>query len=211
LGTTIVTTTSTPITIGGTKTPAPTSTANLCQGTQTSCSNSSCSQYVGSINKYAQQSGVPADLIKAIMFNESSCNYNPPSSGAGAFGLMQLKPETANQFKSRCGVSENITSGWLTSSRNSDAVICIGAEYLKSLSSGTCGSSPRNIAAGYNGGSVACQTSVSCAGEVSCDNTPTRKWECLYDDTAKKIPNTGYIETRNYAPKVAYCTTNPGF
>jgi hypothetical protein len=211
LGTTIVTTTSTPITIGGSKTPAPTSATNLCQGTQTSCSNSSCSQYVSSINKYASQTGVPSSLIKAIMFNESSCNYNPPSSGAGAYGLMQIKPETANQFKSRCGVSENITSGWLTSSRNSDAIICIGAEYLKSISSGVCGSSPRNVAAGYNGGTVACERSVSCSGDLSCDGTATKKWECLYDNPAKTVPNTGYEETRKYAPKVAYCASNPGF
>lgn len=198
-----------------TQTPAPTgpggtcpaSGQNLCQGTQTTCGNSNCAQYAASIGRYA---GGSANLLKAIMVNESSCNI-AAQSRAGAFGLMQLLPSTANAFKSECEVSENITGAWLTNPANADKSICIAAAYVRSLAGGACGSSPQNVAAGYNGGSGACEQSVSCRGDTSCSGGPTRKWECVYDNPEKTACNVGYEETRRYAPKVAYCTQNPGF
>lgn len=195
--------------IGSSAGICPDSEKNLCQGQSTNCSASSCSQYSAAINQYAG-GAASANLLKAIMVNESSCNIGA-KSGAGACGLMQLLPATANQYKTQCGVSETITCDWLTSSANAGKSICIASKYLQALSQTSCGSSPRNIAAGYNGGSTACENSVSCSGQTSCDNSPTKKWECAYDNPEHSVCNTGYAETRNYATKVLYCYNNPGF
>lgn len=181
---------------------------NLCQASQQSCPSNACSQYSTAINSAASQvsiSGINTKaLVAAIMFNESSCNISSVS-GSGACGLMQMLPSTANIFKNICGVTENITCQWLTDPANASASICIGAQYLQSIAQGTCGSEVRNIAAGYNGGEQACQSSASCSGETGCDGSPVKKWECLYDDTQHTVCNTGFEETRQYAPKVLAC------
>lgn len=198
-------TTTQPPTTGGITCPM--TGVNLCQPVSGSCSNSSCSQYLPAVNQYA--SGVAtANLLKAIMINESSCNATAVSP-AGSYGLMQLQPATANQFKSQCGISSstNITGQWLTS--NPNLSICLAASYIRSLSS-TCGNDPRHLAANYNGNN-ACGASISCAGDTSCGGGSVRRWECLYDNPQKTTCNTGYEETRNYAPKVLYCVNNPGF
>ncbi len=187
---------------------------NLCQAKSMTCSASSCSQYVGAINKYAGK-GAPANLIKAIMIKESTCNISADSGHA--YGLMQLVPATANIYKSFCGVTENITSAWLKTPANASASICIASIYMTSLSETDCGGpngdSIRGIAAGYNGGSGACNPSVDCKNDKSCEGSSVsvKRWECLYDDTAHKTCNTGYDETRDYAVKVLYCYNNPGF
>jgi len=49
----------------------------------------------GYINKASYLTNVPADIITSIVFIESAGNQNVVSS-AGAVGLMQLKPMTAN-------------------------------------------------------------------------------------------------------------------
>ncbi len=185
---------------------------NLCQARSMSCSASACSQYVTAINQNAG-GAASANFLKAVMIKESACNISADSGHA--YGLMQLVPSTANIYKSRCGVTENITSTWLKTPANASASICIAAEYIRALSSTSCGNTTRNIAAGYNGGSGACDKSVSCAGETSCDGSPVKKWECLYDDIAHTICNearpNNYKETRDYATKVLYCYNNPGF
>ena len=153
-------------------------------------------------------------LVKAIMANESAGNSSA-ASGADSFGLMQLKVSTANQFKSGCVSGEmNITQGWLLDGNNAKENICIAINYLKSLV-GSCGTSTRDIAAGYNGGTGACEASVSCASCSACGTAPTKKWECLWDgaDGEHKDCNaereitkgSSYKETRVYAPKVEYC------
>ena len=184
-----------------------TSNSNFCQAnTSSGCSNTACNNYQAQINAAAQQfpiSGIntPA-LIKSIMINESSCNPAAQSS-ANSYGLMQLQTSTANQYASACGVSVNIDSTWLTNPNNSAQVICIGAKYLQALSSSCNG--VLNIAAGYNGGAAACAQSVDCTG-TDCDGSSAMKaWECGFDDTQHTIPNTGYNESRNYAPKVLGC------
>lgn len=196
---------------------------NLCQGQQTSCSASSCSQYIPAINQYASRTGISngTNLLKAIMFNESSCIADRVSFDGSSFGLMQFQPATANIYKSRCGITENIDRAWLTNSANADASICLAAEYIRAISQSQCGSSVRNIAAGYNGGqsgnTSACASSSDCAGETSCDGSSVKRWECLYDNPQHTVcnggsdPLAGYNETRNYATKVLYCYNNPGF
>ncbi|PIR42098.1 MAG: hypothetical protein COV30_00130 [Candidatus Yanofskybacteria bacterium CG10_big_fil_rev_8_21_14_0_10_37_15] len=183
---------------------------NLCQPRQMSCGASKCDQYVSAINQYAGRTGVAngANFLKAIMIKESACNAEADSGHAK--GIMQLKPSTANIYKNRCGVSGDTTAQWLKD--NPELSICIAAEYIKSLSGTSCGNTPRNIAAGYNGGAAgACGNSVDCAGETSCDGSPVKRWECLYDDSEHNVCNTGYDETRDYATKVIYCYNNPGF
>lgn len=181
---------------------------NLCQPVATQCSAASCSQYVASINKYAGGAAT-ISLLKSIMFRESSCN--PRASSGSSFGLMQLQPSTANMFAKRCGVNERITTSWLTNPANADASVCISANYIRSIASGTCGSSVRNIAAGYNGGTGVCKPSTDCAGEIGCSGQPVQRWECLYDNTQHTICNTGYDQSRDYAGWVSYCNDNPGF
>ncbi len=182
---------------------------NLCQAAARQCSAASCGQYVSAINQYAS-GAASANLLKAIMVQESSCNPQAASAG-GSYGLMQLQPGTANLFRSQCGVSVTIDSTWLTNPANAQASICIAARYLNSLASGQCGSSVRNIAAGYNGGAGACDASVDCANDRSCSSETVKKWECVFDDAQHSVCNTGFNETRDYATKVLYCNNNPGF
>ncbi len=188
---------------------------NLCQSRSMACGASACGQYVSAINQYAGRTGITngANLLKAIMVKESTCNPNADSGHA--YGVMQFKPATAILYASRCGVqnpSQTITPQWLKD--NPVLSICIAAEYIKAISQSACGSSVRNIAAGYNGGegaNGACGLSVSCSGEASCDSSPKKKWECLYDNPQQNVCNTGFAETRDYATKVLYCYNNPGF
>lgn len=189
------------------------SNLNLCQPQSTNCNTSACSQYVPAINQYAGRTGIAngANLIKSIMMKESACDVRQVSFDGSSFGLMQFRPSTANIYKSRCGVTANITSAWLTNPANANASICLAAEYIKALSQTSCGNTARGIAAGYNGGSGACNNSVDCSGETSCAGGLVKRWECLYDDTAHKTCNTGYDETRDYATKVLFCYNNPGF
>lgn len=186
---------------------------NLCQPDNSgngNCPTNSCQQYSAAINSAANSSSIGglnmASLIRAIMYNESGCNIsaisnsNPPSCG-----LVQLQPDTANRFRSQCGVTNNVTCDWLRNSANAAASICIGAQYLRSIASGTCGSEVRNIAAGYNGGSNSCSRSVNCRNDTSCAGGRVQRWECLYDDDAHQTCNTGFDETRGYAPKILAC------
>ncbi|HVY68108.1 MAG TPA: lytic transglycosylase domain-containing protein, partial [Patescibacteria group bacterium] len=182
---------------------------NLCQPSNPGCSKgNTCSAYDSAIKTAAAKVSIGSlnaeALIRSIMYNESSCGANL-SSVAGSYGIMQLQPSTANQYKSSCGVSNAIDQAWLTNPNNFAASICIGAYYLQHLSQSGCGSDVRSIAAGYNGGEAACQNSVDCASDTSCAGGSVKKWECAYDDPQHSTPNTGYQETRSYAPKVLGC------
>lgn len=189
---------------------------NLCQPRQMTCSASACNQYTSAINQYANRTGVAngANFLKAIMIKESACNVGVQSGSVPpSCGLMQLKASTANIYKSRCGVPSDvdITCDWLKQPVNASTSICIAAEYMGALTQTSCGSTPRGVAAGYNGGSGACQQSRDCSSETSCAGGPTQRWECLYDNSQQTVCNTGYAETRDYATKVLYCYNNPGF
>ena len=187
---------------------------NLCQPRSMTCGASACNQYVSAINQYAGRTSVAngANFLKAIMIKESACNVGVQSNSVpSSCGLMQLKASTANIYKSRCGITENITCDWLKNSVNANASICIAAEYMGALTQTSCGGTPRGVAAGYNGGSGACQQSQDCSGQTSCAGGTTQRWECLYDNPQQNVCNTGYAETRDYATKVLYCYNNPGF
>ena len=196
---------------------------NLCQEStsisSTFCgfSSSNCSKFNVAVQKAATKISIgglsSSALIKSFIINESSCNidaYNSirdPSTGIlrESCGPMQMQPGTANTLKQFCGITGNITCSWLRNPANIDGIVCLGAQYIKSLSSGVCGASIRNIAAGYNGGAGACGPSRDCASEKSCDGGIVRRWECLYDNVQHTICNTRYDETKAYAPKVIAC------
>jgi soluble lytic murein transglycosylase-like protein len=94
------------------------------------------SQLTGLIQEQAQAQGVDADLLKAIMKNESG--FNPKAvSSAGAQGLMQLMPGTAADL----GVHNSFDPA-----QN----IAGGAKYLKGLLT-RYQSVPKAVAA-YNAG-----------------------------------------------------------
>ena len=143
------------------------------------------------------------------MVIESDCNIKAGTSSS--YGLMQLRPETANMFKSACSVTENITSSWLTNPANADKSICIGAAFIRSLAAGTCGSEPRNIYAGYNAGPGNCAASSDCANDKSCSGGTVKRWECPYDNPQHSVCNTGMYETKQGATYVNYCLNNLGF
>lgn len=192
---------------------------NLCQGASvTGCANASCSQYSAMIER--QATGVAtANVLKAFMEVESSCNIKAVSGTS--YGLMQMTPPIPQMYASRCGVSASVVNrAWLTNSANAEKSICISAQWINAVAASQCGSSVRNLYAGYNGGysaKGACAPSISCAGEKSCSNEPVKKWECLYNDTAHKQCNggndilKGYNQTRLGATKILYCSSNPGF
>jgi hypothetical protein len=185
------------------------STASLCATDLRCPPPGTCS----ALSKYTSKYG-NNKLLQAVMLNESSCRINPPSSGAGAYGLMQLKPETAARFRAECNlytedksggrIPDTIDAGWLQSEVNVEKVICVASKFLDSLV-GACGSEPRNLAAGYNGGPGACRASVDCNQTPSCSGGAMQAWECPWDDVAHRVANKGYNETRIYAPKVAVC------
>ncbi len=199
---------------GGGDAQCPDSSINICQPSAPhACGSSSCSQYNASISKYASGAAT-ANLLKAIMFTESSCNPSTSNPGGQSYGLMELQVPTAVKNSHGCVADSSvITSSWLTSSANSDAVICIAANYINSLAP-TCGNNPANLAANYNGNN-ACATSQDCTGTI-CGDSPPKAWECLYDDKAHAVCNAdraggGLSETRKYVPNILYCLNNPGF
>jgi hypothetical protein len=176
------------------------------------CTNSNCPAFAAAAAKNATGAAT-ANLIKAVIWQESSCNTSavgPTTPYGQACGPMQMLPSTANSIRSLCGITETITCTWLTSPKNTDKAICLGAKYLNKLV-GSCGSNVRNIAAGYNAGPGNCGSSLSCGSDKSCDGSTVRKWECLYDDAAHKKCNSGFNETRRYATQVLYCNNKPGF
>src|SRR3989338_2880153 len=129
------------------------STFNICSGLRRpgGCGTSSCSQYVSSINRYANGAAT-ANVLKAFMVIESDCNPTRVSYDGSSFGLMQFKPETAGDFTRNCGMGTqtsctaaggtwgsggtgrcNVTGSWLTNPSNADKSICLAAAYINSL------------------------------------------------------------------------------
>jgi hypothetical protein len=186
---------------------------NLCEGQFRQCTNSTCARF-NSIASTTANGAASVNLLKAIIIQESSCGqnlYGPATKYGQACGPTQLLVSTANTYRSSCGVTEPVTCGWLANEANWSKAVCITAKYLNVIAGSTCGSDVRNIAAGYNAGPGRCSPSTSCGGDTSCSGYSVRQWECLYDDTKHQVCNGGFIETRNYATKVLYCTNNPAY
>lgn len=186
------------------------STFDLCTGQSRpgGCGTSSCSQYSSSIDNYADGAATAA-LLKTMMVIESDCNIR--AATASSYGLMQIRPSTANQYRNRCGITELITSSWLTNPANADKSICLAAAFINSIAAGSCGAEPRNIYAGYNAGPGNCVVSSDCSGEQSCDGEAVKRWECPYNNSEHTVCNTGFYQTKQGAAYVNYCLDNLGF
>lgn len=82
--------------------------------------NSQTLSYSPTISKYAQQHGVPANLVTAMIGAESS-GQNGATSSASAKGLMQIIPGTWN----------SLTKGTNANIRNPEDNINYGTQYIK--------------------------------------------------------------------------------
>lgn len=82
--------------------------------------NSQTLSYAPTISKYAQQHGVPANLVTAMIGAESS-GENGATSSASAKGLMQIVPDTWN----------SLTKGKNANIRNPEDNINYGTQYIK--------------------------------------------------------------------------------
>lgn len=79
------------------------------------------------IKQQAAEKGVPADLIAAVIYHES--RFRDQTSSAGARGLMQITPETAE-------IIENLSGGTTfqqSDLSNPDINISYGTFYLRHL------------------------------------------------------------------------------
>ncbi len=159
--------------------------------------------------------GIKTEVIVAAIMSQESHGDPKAGSSKGAAGLMQLLPSTANDFKSKCGVTENIDTAWLQNPANATKSICIAIQKMKA-GVGSCGCSVRNISAFYNGNPQACDESRDCgsgAGAGACSvcqgESPTRKWQCPWNEsehtTCNNTLSDNFAETRKYVPKVSYC------
>ncbi len=150
----------------------------------------------------AAANGIDPKLMYAFMLVESSGRANVPPSSAGACGLFQLLPSTAQPYLPE---KPNLICADLSDpALNTKAA----AAYMKSLFQSTCPTSARKrdgtvvqcdasktqckngdlryVIAAYNGGQGANCSSVTCPGSTW--------WECE--------GNPGYAETRTYVQKV---------
>src|SRR3989344_3718787 len=72
-------------------------------------------------------------------------------------------------------------------------IIPMGAKYFGSLAN-KYGNYTKASSA-YNGGPMANMQSINCGA-------PFMRWQCIWDNNAHTVPNTGYNETRDYVNKV---------
>jgi soluble lytic murein transglycosylase len=138
--------------------------------------------YDTQVRKGATLSGLPQDLIYAIIRQESL--YQPDArSSAGALGLMQLLPETARHTARTWRLPAPTRSSLLEPSVN----VPLGSAYLRGLLDRSSGQASLAIG-GYNAGPGA-----------------VRRWlpdsPMAMDVWVENIP---YNETRNYVQKVSW-------
>ena len=134
--------------------------------------------YQDLINKYGQQYNIDSYLIAALIREESYFNAKA-GSGAGAKGLMQLMPSTANYIARKAGIRYN----YLLEPEDNIKLGCAYIDYLKN-------SHKHNdlfAIASYNGGPNAVS---SWKENLDYEN---------FDEFVENIP---YPETRDYVKKV---------
>lgn len=125
-------------------------------------------------------------LIHAVIRQESMFDYNALSS-AGARGLMQLMPGTANDTARKLNVAHK--GEWLTA--RPDHNILLGTEYMRGLLRSYANAYPLAIAA-YNAGPGRVNKWVKTYGDP-------RKGDIDMIDWIEMIP---FSETRNYVQRV---------
>ncbi|KTD35874.1 soluble lytic murein transglycosylase [Legionella nautarum] len=102
--------------------------------------------YYGTVKEYAKNYHVPAELIYAIIRQESGFREDVVSP-AGARGLMQVMPNTASVVAKREKIAYNNKDQLFSSQKN----INIGVAYLKQLTT-RYNQHPVLVAAAYNAG-----------------------------------------------------------
>jgi soluble lytic murein transglycosylase len=132
------------------------------------------------IRQQAADKGVDAALIAAVIYEES--RFRDQTSHAGARGLMQITPETADFIARRSGGSEFEQSDLASPQIN----IAYGAYYLRYLLDHYGGDETLAIAA-YN------------AGQTNVDGWVERAGGADEFDSARDIP---FPETRAYVANV---------
>ncbi len=137
--------------------------------------------YYDLIQKYADETGNNAPLMLSIAREES---YFDPlaQSIAGASGLMQLMPSTANEINNKFKLGMLIPSSLFNPEQN----IKIGNYYYEFLRNNLQGHDISSVAA-YNGG----------IGSI-------QRWKTslYYNDTDEFVEQIPYSETKNYVKKV---------
>jgi soluble lytic murein transglycosylase-like protein len=155
----------------------------------------------------AAQAGLSADQVRnmqALMRVESGgCRNNV--SPVGALGCMQIMPNTAREYDPALrGLSDQaVRERLLDRSYN----ISLGVQIYADLYDHFAGDTTK-VFAGYNGGRGAVDPSRDCPATGSLP--ALARYQCVWDSpgcygTSRTdcVPNTGYIETRNYVEKVA--------
>jgi soluble lytic murein transglycosylase len=131
--------------------------------------------------------GVPAELALAIVRRESE--FNPGAgSGAGARGLMQLMPGTAQMMAEKLAVSYSAERLMTDPDYNAR----LGAAYLAALRD-EFGPSLVLVAAGYNAGPGRPRRWIQERGDPRLGSVDVVDW-------VEMIP---FAETRNYVMRVA--------
>jgi soluble lytic murein transglycosylase len=125
--------------------------------------------YDADVRRGAQLSGLPTNLIYAIIRQESLFRADAASS-AGALGLMQLLPATAKTTARRNGLPEPTRTSLLQPSVN----VPLGSLFLSNLIDRADGQWPLAIA-GYNAGPAAARrwlAATPVAADVWVENIP---------------------------------------
>ena len=164
-------------------------------------SGAGTAQWQPQLQQACTQTGLSdCTLAQSIMANE--CGSGNPNclSPAGAIGLMQVEPTTACSMNlssaplsgcSTCVSMADNTNGNCSQVAqqlyNPTTNMTYGTAYLQQLSSSpSVNGNPTLVAAAYNGGLGAVQSSTVCPGQLA--------YQCT--------TNTGYAETRNYVTNV---------
>jgi len=137
-------------------------------------------KYEEEIRFYAKLYEIPPELLAAVIRTES--NFNPQAvSSAGAVGLMQLLPSTAEEIALRMGEEYN-----LDAIAELETNIKYGAFYLSYLYR-VLGNDWNNACAAYNGG----------IGNV-------KEWldDKRYSDDGVSLKEIPFSETRNYLNRI---------
>lgn len=134
--------------------------------------------------------------MQALMRVESGgCRNN--ISPAGALGCMQIMPNTARGYDPSL---RNLTDAQVRQRLLDPAYnIQLGVRIYEDLNTRYDGDLQRTFAA-YNGGPGANDPSRDCPGLM--------RWQCEWDNPQQTIPNTGYVETRNYVQRVEATANN---
>ena len=145
--------------------------------------NKNITEYDVYLKKAASKYGLECTLIKSFMYAESG-GVNNLTSPYGAQGLIQLMPKTFRE------------QGVGTNPMDPETNIMAGASYLNYLKKNGCNGAAQSsvcdisniqyLAASYNGGPGANKESKDCKKSTL--------WQCTN--------NSGYAETRIYAPRV---------